>query len=79
MNGLIGLVEEHRRLGRQAREHKRAANRHRQAAIAAREQQTAIEARCKALGIAVTIHMHSGEGELHGRSKNDRNKTRASA
>lgn len=60
------LLEEHRRLGREASAHKREAGRHRRAARAAREKQAAIEARCRALGIAVTNQ--SGEGDIHGRS-----------
>ena len=65
------LLEEHRRLGREARDHKRAATRHRKAARAAREKQAAVEARCKALGIAVTIQQETrdpGEGDIHGRN-----------
>lgn len=70
MNG-AALLDEHRRLGREAREHKRAARRHRQAAKAAREEQAAIETRCKALGIAVTINPETnGEGDIHGRRSN---------
>jgi len=66
------LLEEHRRLGREVRGHKRSARRHRQLAKAARERQAAIEDRCKALGIAVTIQHEtheSGEGDIHGRDE----------
>ncbi|MBZ0164566.1 MAG: hypothetical protein K8H74_17870 [Notoacmeibacter sp.] len=61
-----GLIEEHRRLGREADQHKREARRHRQAARAARERQAEIERRCRALGIKV---IHQGEGDIHGRNE----------
>ena len=67
------LIDQHRRLGREAEDHKRAAGRHRRAARAAREEQAAIEARLRAMGIAVTIEhqpRHSGEGDIHGRRGN---------
>lgn len=59
------LIAEHERLGREARNHKRAANQHRQAARAARAEQAEIEQRCRQLGIAITFQ--SGEGDIHGR------------
>lgn len=61
------LVAEHRRLGRAARDHKRAAARHRKSAQLARAQQAEIEAECRKRGIAVSIHTE-GEGDIHGRS-----------
>ncbi|MBW8638998.1 hypothetical protein K1W69_17510 [Hoeflea sp. WL0058] len=67
MNG-AALLAEHRRLDSQAKTHKREADRHRKAARAARAKQAEIEARCKALGIAVTFS--PGEGDIHGRHGN---------
>lgn len=55
------LIGEARALDSQARSNKRAADRHRKAAQAARIKQAEIERRCAALGITVTYE-NPGEG-----------------
>lgn len=57
-----GLIRQARALDATARRNKRAADQHRKAAQAAREQQAEIERQCAALGITVTYDHSPGEG-----------------